>query len=132
MSKLPQEVSAFRSVMKAYEACRSNPLNTSGGYATLSNSVLSKCGKVHICPSDLVADVETAANHALGDSPNDRHVFKRVYLDKDEGFVAVFSRITGQEAFDAIIAEIESRVGVEFLDRRIAPLKRYREEVDTR
>jgi hypothetical protein len=131
-SKLPSSTIAFNEVMEAYYQCRTDPTRGGGFYATLSSSVLSKCGKVQICPSDLICDVEMAANRALQDFTAERGAFRHIYLELDEAFKKEFSRSIGAENFKLMEEEIIRRVGTEFEDAGIYPIKKYRAVSDTR
>lgn len=134
-NRVPRQHTAFHDTLTQYHNCRTatdSGSRAGGFYANLSDSVSSMTGKVRVCASDLIADVELAANRALRDFPAERKVFQRIFLEQDTAFEKVFAKHLGQEPYDVLFQEIVTRVGQEFIDRDIFPIRKYTQIVDVR
>lgn len=136
MSARPSQASiAFQNILQHYYECKASAGSVgrgSGIYTSLSRSVGNTSGKVKVSASDLVADVELAANRALRDFPAEKKLFDRVYLQADEAFRTVFQSKLNKDTFDSLINEIETRVGQEFISAGIFPIKEYAATKDVR
>lgn len=129
---VPQEVIAFHNILDNYYSAMSNSGSNIPFFGKLSGRGRPVVGKVRVSTSDFVADVELAANRALIDFPPERRVFKRIYLDADDDFKAIFARRLGEEQFKVMDEEIQRRVGAEFIKSSIYPLRQYTAVEDVR